>query len=278
MKTASRPATSVLLGTLLGGLSTALAPSPIVAAEPAEKTIEEMDLVPAGEFVYGDDKGDLDERPARKLYLPAFLIDHHEVTAREYGRCVAAGRCAAPPSPASSTARGESARANLPVAAVSFHDAAAYCAFVGKRLPTEQEWEKAARGPTGRRFPWGDDFECGRGNFGNFGGDGRCAEDGAPGRPVAVGSFKSGASPYGPLDLAGNVWEWVDGRYDYAPLLRAEMGALRVLRGGGCCSIFGLPRASDRLALPAAYRDVDIGFRCARSAASSGPYPGGASR
>lgn len=230
----------------------------------ATKAPADMDLVPAGEFIYGDDKGDLDERPTRKLQLPAFFIDHHEVTVAEYTRCVAARRCVAIPAPAS----GEPA-ANLPVASISFHEAAAYCAFVGKRLPTEQEWEKAARGPSGRRFPWGDEFECGRGNFGNFGGDGRCAEDGAPGRPVAVGSFTSGASPYGPLDLAGNVWEWVDGRYDYAPLARPE---LRVLRGGGCCSIFGLPRASDRLALPASYRDVDIGFRCARS--STGPGSG----
>src|SRR6185369_14872837 len=94
------------------------------------------------------------------------------------------------------------ATAELPVVGVSFADAAAYCAFAGKRLPTEIEWEKAARGPTGRRYPWGDTFECSRGNFGNFGGDGRCAEDGAPGHPVAVGSFPSGASPYGALDLA----------------------------------------------------------------------------
>ena len=125
---------------------------------------------------------------------------------------------------------------------------------------------------TGRRcptFPWGSEFSCLRGNFGNFGGDGRCAEDGAPGTPVAVGSFGSGASPYGALDMAGNVWEWVEGRYGYV----ADRGGtspvteLRVIRGGGCCSILGLPRVSNRLALPRSYRDVDIGFRCARGAA-----------
>jgi serine/threonine-protein kinase len=218
-----------------------------------------MDLVPAGEFIYGDDHGDLDERPEKRLSLPAFFIDRYEVTVRDYARCVAAKRCAPPAAPIGGAS-------SLPVVGVSFVDAVAYCAFAGKRLPTEQEWEKAARGTAGRRFPWGDGFECGRGNFGNFGGDGRCAEEGAPGRPVAVGSYKSGASPYGSLDLAGNVWEWVDGRYDYAPLARPE---LRILRGGGCCSIFGLPRASDRLPLPATYRDVDIGFRCARSGAGS---------
>lgn len=255
MTTSSRLGAKILHIVLLLLPPLAAAQGPAAAKNPSE-----MDLVPAGEFIYGDDKGDLDERPTRKLHLPAFFIDHHEVTAVEYGRCVAAHSCAPSASPVPAEAPS-----SLPAVNVSFQDAAAYCAFVGKRLPTEQEWEKAARGPGGRRFPWGDEFECGRGNFGNFGGDGRCAEDGAPGRPVAVGSFASGASQYGPLDLAGNVWEWVDGRYDYAPLARPE---LRVLRGGGCCSIFGLPRASDRLALPVNYRDVDIGFRCARTAAA----------
>ena len=125
-------------------------------------------------------------------------------------------------------------------------------------------------------------------NFGNFGGDGRCAAEGAPGRPVAVGSFPSGASPYGALDMAGNVWEWVADRYRVDAYARAPGGPAaepsgqpqpqpatgrpapvsRVLRGGGCCSIFGLPRAADRLALPEDYRDVDIGFRCARGVAA----------
>ncbi len=217
--------------------------------------------VAAGEFWYGDDSGEEDERPARRLQLPTFHIDHTEVTVAAYARCVAAGRCRA----AASTAK----EGRLPVVDVSFDDAAAYCAFVGRRLPTEQEWEKAARGVDARTFPWGSEFSCLRGNFGNFGGDGRCAEDGAPGTPVAVGSFGSGASPYGALDMAGNVWEWVEGRYGYV----ADRGGtspvteLRVIRGGGCCSILGLPRVSNRLALPRSYRDVDIGFRCARSAA-----------
>jgi formylglycine-generating enzyme required for sulfatase activity len=227
----------------------------IPAAEAAAP--DEMVVVPAGEFVYGDDQGEPDERPVRRLALPAFAIDRTEVTVLAYSRCVAAGRC-----PALQAAKGAPAEPNLPVVGVSFSDASAYCAFAGKRLPTEAEWEKTARGPDGRRYPWGDAFDCARGNFGNFSGDGRCAEEGAPGRPRPVGSYPSGASPYGALDLAGNVWEWVEGRYDFGALSRPE---LRVLRGGGCCSMFGLPRASDRLALPGSYRDVDIGFRCARS-------------
>lgn len=232
-------------------------PTVAMALPAAEST--EMVVIPEGEFLFGDDQGEPDEPKARRITLKAFAIDRTEVTAEAYGRCVSAGHCQKPRSP---LAAGAKQAPNLPVVGVSFGDARAYCAFLGKRLPSELEWEKAARGQDGRRYPWGDVFECGRGNFGNYGGDGRCAEEGAPGRPVQVGSFPTGASPYGVQDLAGNVWEWVEGRYHFSLLARPE---LRILRGGGCCSIFGLPRASDRLALPENYRDIDIGFRCARS-------------
>jgi serine/threonine-protein kinase len=227
----------------------------------------DMVLVPAGPFLHGDDRGEADERPARRRALSAFAIDRTEVTAAAYAACVAAGRCAPPAQPAP--------RGDLPVSWVSHADAAAYCAFAGKRLPTEAEWEKAARGTDGRRFPWGHEPRCDLANFGNFRGDGRCAVAGAPGRPAPVGGYPRGASPYGALDMAGNVWEWVADRYalDYyqvagtrdpkGPPARPGAPDLRVLRGGGCCSIFGLPRTTDRLALPADYRDVDIGFRCA---------------
>lgn len=246
-----------------GVAGVALAVSAVGAGQAAPDDV----LVPTGEFTYGDNHGEEDERPARRITLPAFQIDRTEVSVAAYAACVAARACR-PPLHASKDPR-------LPVVGVSQADAAAYCAFVGKRLPTEHEWEKAARGLDARAYPWGNDFACERGNFGNFAGDGRCAEDGAPGRPVAVGSFPSGASPYGVLDLAGNVWEWVDGRA--GPVAARVAGSpeheLRVLRGGGCCSILGLPRASNRLVLPGGYRDVDIGFRCARSASKVGPSP-----
>jgi serine/threonine-protein kinase len=248
-----------------------------------------MVTVAAGPFVRGATDGEPDERPVRRLSLPAFAIDHTEVTVEAYAACVRAGTC--PKVASAAAAPGGSPAGRLPIVGVSWTEAAAYCAWAGKRLPTEDEWEKAARGSDGRRYPWGDQPECRRANFGNFGGDGRCAAEGAPGRPVAVGSFPSGASPYGALDMAGNVWEWVADRYradayarpggaggeggQGAP--RAATGqpagarpVLRVLRGGGCCSIFGLPRAADRLALPEDYRDVDIGFRCARGVAAPG--------
>jgi formylglycine-generating enzyme required for sulfatase activity len=234
----------------------------------AESATAQEVSIPAGEFIYGDSQGEEDERPSRRLSLPAFQIDRTEVTVAAYGVCVAARACRA--------AAGPAKDGRLPVAGVSYLDAAAYCSFVGKRLPTEFEWEKAARGVDGRPYPWGAELACERGNFGNFAGDGRCAEDGAAGRPVPVGSFPQGASPYGVLDLAGNVAEWVDGRAGTvaARTVGIPEPELRVLRGSGCCSILGLPRASNRMVLPASYRDVDIGFRCARSLTA----PGSASR
>lgn len=230
----------------------------------AQPRIDDEVLIPAGDFVYGDSQGEEDERPARRMVLPTFLIDRTEVTVAGYATCVAARVCRAPVGP------GRDNR--LPVVGVRHVDAATYCAFVGKRLPTEFEWEKAARGADARIYPWGNEFGCERGNFGNFAGDGRCAEDGAPGRPVPVGSFPAGASPFGVLDLAGNVAEWVEGRAGsiasrVAGIAEAE---LRILRGGGCCSILALPRASNRLVLPASYHDVDIGFRCARTPTGPG--------
>lgn len=230
---------------------------------PATKT---MIAIPAGPFVRGDESGDPDERPTTKVSLPAFAIDRTEVTVEQYSECVSKRACPA----LSVTKTAENAK--LPVTQVSWQEAVAYCQWAGKRLPSESEWEKAARGTDGRRYPWGNDFSCQHGNYGNFSMDGRCAEEGAPGKPVAVGSYPSGASPYGVLDMAGNVWEWTQDSYQRDAYQRTDgkvvrgTGAerLRVLRGGGCCSIFGLPRTTDRLALPLDYRDGDIGFRCAK--------------
>jgi eukaryotic-like serine/threonine-protein kinase len=211
-------------------------------------------VIPAGDFVYGSTRGDDDERPARHRTLPAFAIDRTEVTRADYARCVAARRCKTPaPDGAAAVAGEETDR--WPQTGISWRDARAYCSFAGGRLPTEAEWEKAARGEDGREYPWGDDAACARANWGNFEGEGPCA-DLNPGRPVAVGQYPAGASPYGVLDLAGNVWEWVADRYDQDP-------ARRVVRGGSCCSYFVGPRAANRNAWDPEHRDRDLGFRCA---------------
>jgi len=219
----------------------------ISAAAPGGRPARDRVTVPGGPFTQGSTRGEEDERPARKVTVKTFAIDRTEVTRAAYAQCVDAGKCRAP-----APAEGD---ANFPVTGVDWNDAQAYCKFAGARLPTEAEWEKAARGTDGREYPWGNDADCGKANWGSFEGEGPCAGKN-PGRPVAVGSYPAGASPYGALDLGGNVWEWVADKYDADP-------ARRVVRGGSCCSFFVGPRAPNRNAWAPDHRDADLGFRCA---------------
>lgn len=216
-----------------------------------------------GPFVMGD-AAEADEQPRRTVVVATFDLDADEVTRAEYARCVQAGACRP-----SSLPRSDDTTSKLPITGVSWGDADAYCRYVHKRLPTEAEWERAARGTDGRQYPWGDEPDCARGNFGNYDGEGRCPQN--PGHPVEVGSFHGDGG--GELhDLAGNVWEWVADWYaaDYyrrAPSANPKgprRGERRVVRGGACCSMLGLPRAANRLSFPPDYRDDDLGFRCAR--------------
>jgi formylglycine-generating enzyme required for sulfatase activity len=211
-------------------------------------------VVPAGPAKVGSTKGEEDERPERTVVVAAFAIDRTEVTRAAYAACVAARRCKrAPGEPAAKPEAN--ADPQLPMTNVSWADAQAYCKFAGGRLPTELEWEKAARGADGREYPWGDALDCARANWGNFDGEGPCAGKN-PGRPMPVGGYPTGASVYGALDLAGNVWEWVADKYDDEP-------TRRVVRGGSCCSYFVGPRAANRNAWAPEHRDADLGFRCA---------------
>jgi len=227
------------------------------AGAAARKPAVAVDRVPiaAGTFVRGSTHGDEDERPVRSQALPAFAIDRTEVTRGAYAACVAARRCKrVPPELAGGDEAGDDAR--LPVAGVSWLDAQDFCRFAGGRLPSEAEWERAARGTDGRELPWGGEPLCDRANWGNDGGDGPCVGQN-PGRPVAVGSYAAGASPDGALDMAGNVWEWVADRYDEDP-------ARRVVRGGSCRSTLVPPRAPNRNAWSPTFRATDLGFRCVR--------------
>ena len=147
----------------------------------------------------------------RTQTLPGFAIDRTEVTRAGYAACVAARRCKPVPGHLAGPIGSDG---HLPVTGVSWFDARDYCGFTGGRLPTEAEWEKAARGTDGREFPWGGgEPQCDRANWGNFDGEGPCAGQN-PGKPLPVGRFPQGASPSGALDMAGNVWEWVADRYD----------------------------------------------------------------
>jgi formylglycine-generating enzyme required for sulfatase activity len=221
-----------------------------------DQPVRDRVLVPGGPFTQGSTGGDEDERPVRKVVVKAFAIDRTEVTRGDYALCVAAARCKSPASPAALPVEPNLPNLpNLPATGVDWNDAQAYCRFAGGRLPTEAEWEKAARGTDGREYPWGNDADCARANWGNFQGEGPCAGKN-PGHPVPVGQYPSGASPYGVLDLGGNVWEWVADQYDGEP-------GRRVVRGGSCCSYFVGPRAANRNAWAAGHRDADLGFRCA---------------
>jgi formylglycine-generating enzyme required for sulfatase activity len=227
-------------------------------------------LIPAGSFQQGSTRGDDDERPVRTVTLKAFAIDRTEVTRADYARCVSAGRCKAVP--AAWAAEGDG---RLPVTGVDWRDAQAYCRFASGRLPSEAEWEKAARGADGREYPWGDAVDCAHANWGSFQGEGPCAGKN-PGAPEVVGSRPAGASPYGVLDLGGNVWEWVADRYDdELPVVATarkgrSAGERRVVRGGSCCSYFVGPRAANRNAWAPEHRDGDLGFRCAGGPGGAG--------
>jgi formylglycine-generating enzyme required for sulfatase activity len=221
----------------------------------------EMVLVPGGEFLMGADdaEADDDERPARRIFVGPFWIDRVEVTNVHYRRCVEAGACTAP----LGGRLDDPTRAEHPVVVVSWRQAVAYCAWTGKRLPTEAEWEKAARGVDGRRYPWGDRFDAGRANAGYTGGT------------ASAGSYSSGASPSGALDMAGNVWEWTSSLYRPYPYDPAdgredlEARGARVNRGGSWYHGARHARATYRATADHVYRRIgDLGFRCAASAAS----------
>ena len=240
---------------------------------------QQMMLIPAGAFWMGSETGRMDERPRHRVELDAYQIDTYEVSNARYARFVDAGGYAdqglwssagwawktrlhvsSPAHWSNSAWNGPT----QPVVGVSWFEAEAFCRYVGKRLPTEAEWEKAARGDDERQFPWGNDWDPTRAN----------GPGGSTTKPV--GSYPTGVSPYGVHDMAGNVWEWVADWYDeryYASSPAANptgpsSGTERVFRGG---SWFSSQPTSLRSAFREhtngfefGLRDTMTGFRCAR--------------
>ena len=238
--------------------------------EPVPRTVVDgMVEVAAGEFWMGcntreDRECGWAEKPGRLVYVDRFVIDRTEVTVGQYRRCVEGGQCARPGSGRACTWGRTREREAHPINCVTRKQARAYCKSGGKRLPTEAEWEKAARGTQGWVYPWGNSWAVGRANT-----EGK--EDGYA-RAGPVGSFSRGASPYGPVDMIGNVSEWVSdwfdgGYYRTAPNrnpIGPATGRLGTVRGGSWYDDMKYARASNRYWNSLEYQSVYVGFRCVR--------------
>jgi formylglycine-generating enzyme required for sulfatase activity len=219
----------------------------------------EMVFVPAGDFLMGSTEANHDaegdEVPQHSVYLDAFWIDKTEVTNAQYAKCVEAGACTR----TWCWEHGSFNAPDQPVACALWNNAHDYATWVGGRLATEAEWEKAARGTDRRRYPWGNSApDCEKANFG-----------GCFGVTTRVGSHPAGASPYGALDMAGNVSEWVVDRYDEGYYARSparnprgpDAGAFRVMRGGSFIGDERSLRCANRYRGSPKHRPWWYGFR-----------------
>jgi len=240
-------------------------------------TLIDMIYIPEGEFIFGSDDVDasgkseefgfnepwyLNEHPKRKISLNAFFIDRYEVTNGNYKIFLESSGQYSKDQITEILKKFNLTKTNEPLRNVSWYDASSFCRVIGKRLPTEAEWEKAARGPDGLNFPWGNEWNA---DYLNAGGE---DVDVMP-----VGSYEKGKSPYGAYDMAGNIMEWVEDWYEAYP--GAEYKSPRygkqrkVVRGGGWGGIghYVIPhffRAAYRYNYPADKAFNDIGFRCAK--------------
>jgi formylglycine-generating enzyme required for sulfatase activity len=240
-----------------------IAPPPGCVVDPASVTAMKSVDVPQGAFAMGcnaqvDTECKDDERPEHTVTLGAFAIDETEVTQAQYALCLQAGACTRP------YCVWDPCKApTLPIACIDYVQAQAYCAFAGERLPTEAEWEKAARSPDGRKYPWGNDpADCTKANMDGCGG------------VKTVASLSAGASSYGALDMGGNLVEWVadvyDPQYYAASPANDPPGPVRNQdsrfggRGGGWRSEAVWQRASARDLYEWDYYKDSLGFRCAK--------------
>ncbi len=213
--------------------------------------------VPAGEFRMGSNIGLTTERPIHTVYLDAFWIDQTEVTNAMYSNCVNDGECR---EPSNTIYYDDSNYASYPVVYVAWDDAINYCSWADRRLPTEAEWEKAASWNDSTKenyiWPWGNDFSCTKGNFDDETQDDIQVNPGGENcdgfRKISpVGSFSTGASPYGALDMAGSVHEWVNDWFDVYPGGDPSTSD-KFGKNIGCCAVAHFMTPLTRSALPTA--------------------------
>lgn len=237
---------------------------------------DDMILIPAGEFFMGSNNGNVDEKPEHPVYLDAFYIDKYEVTNREYAIFLNAvkndkvtewiniedKRCLI--EKVNNLYSPKKVYDDYPVIGITWYGADSYAAWAGKRLPTEAEWEKAARGSDKRIYPWGmiwDPLNCAN------------SFSGGSGKLMAVGSFPMGASPYGVMDMSGNVWEWCSDWYDKNYYTKGSSnnptgpleGKYKVMRGGSW--FYSSPlmfRCTQRTGKDTKCKLINIGFRCVK--------------
>ncbi|OQA14691.1 MAG: Serine/threonine-protein kinase pkn1 [bacterium ADurb.Bin363] len=242
-------------------------------------TPKNMILIPAGSFWMGSNTGEENEKPVHKVTLDSYYIDKYPVTNAEFDKFIRESGY---------TGTGEWKKyynketKNHPVVAVNWFEAIAYAEWAGKRLPYETEWEKAARGNDMRKYPWGNKWEKSRCNTPDLNDPEIIKKrvdiyDGKGTTPV--GSFPDGASPYGVMDMAGQVWEWCEDWYDenyYSKLGKAcknptgpESGEYRVLRGGAWGNLSGACRCTCRsYSQKPDYINFNVGFRCVKDTES----------
>jgi formylglycine-generating enzyme required for sulfatase activity len=235
----------------------------------------EMILVPEGVFTRGSLEGGFDEKPVQEIYLDAFYVDKYEVTVEAYNTFRKAANYVEPSVPFFQGDHELLKTPNYPVVGVSWYDAVNFCTWAGKRLLTEAEWEKAARGTHGLIYPWGNNMLPKRANMAG-------TADGFK-YMAPVGSFPMGRSVYGVYDMAGNVSEWVNDWYDQfyyegAPMINpqgAEKSKNRVFRGGSWDARKVDIRSGKRFAATPGRKDSIVGFRCGKSVnPESGNSPG----
>ena len=225
-----------------------------------KKNGSDMAYLHGGNFIMGDNLGEKNERPAAKVYVPAFFIDIYEITNAQYKAF-------------NNHFEGNpTSECNLcPVTGITWEEAKSYCKWAGNRLPTENEWEKTARGTQQLKWPWGNSSRKDVANILENEEFRSNAE--TPAGPVPVGSFPQGASVFGVFDLTGNVWEWTNSLYlPYINSLDLDIRyqkQYRVLRGGSWKNILENSRTTFRHPISPDTKLPNIGFRCARDADES---------